>query len=234
MGVEARLAYQLPHLGRVVDRVGEQDHAPPQGGPDLPGHLDLLRMVGPVDFRYQRLDYRWARRDLSHLQARAVLFTDGIYCLADALGNVVTLPGARVLRYQVHLNVRTVRALPQEVVTYQPVEVVRPGSTRVDLVIDDLGLLGDPARQFARHARCLLQCRAIRHVENDLHLALVVEGEHLHADDVQDRQHQRQGQQEHHRDKKRPPLRGILQEWHHDAAVKARGPAFLDFPALGG
>lgn len=70
------------------------------------------------------------------------------------LGDVVTLRAALAFGEQVHLDVGLVRRASQKVVAHQAVKVVGPGSSGIDLVVDDLGLFGDaPGQPFAIECR---------------------------------------------------------------------------------
>ena len=94
---------------------------------------------------------------------------------------------------QVDLDVGLVGAVPQEVMPHQPVEVVRTRGAGIDLVVLHFRLLAQVLPQFLGHARGLLQRGAVGHVDDHLELALVVEGQHLHFDQLEC--HQRAGEQ---------------------------------------
>ena len=89
-----------------------------------------------------------------------------------------------------------IRAVPQEVMPHQPVEVVRTRSARVNLVVLNFRLLAEILSQLLGDARGLLQRGSVGHVDHHLELALVVEGQHLHFDQLEC--HQRTGEQQHH------------------------------------
>ena len=148
---------------------------------NLPRKVDLLAIIRAVDFRHQRLIHRRAGGNFRHFQFGPVFLPDGHNGVTHALRDIVALGGAIVLGKQVYLNVSLVRALPQEVVTHQSIEVIRTGRACVHLVIDDLRFLGYAARHLTCHSRRLFECRPFRHVDDHLELALVVEGKHLDA-----------------------------------------------------
>ena len=86
---------------------------------------------------------------------------------------------------QIYLDVRLVGLPAQEVMPHQPVEVVRPRGAGVDLVVHDFRLLAEITSQGLRDVRGLFQRRSVGHVDDDLELALVVEGQHLYAHPLQ-------------------------------------------------
>ena len=67
---------------------------------------------------------------------------------------------------------------------HQAVEVVGAGGSCINLLIQDLGLLRKMMSKFLGDAGCLFQGCAVRHVNDDLELALIIEGEHLHANEL--------------------------------------------------
>ena len=118
---------------------------------------------------------------------------------------------------------------------HQPVEVVRARGARIHLVVGHLRLLAEVLPQLLRHARRLLQRGAVRHVDDHLELALVVEGQHLDLDQLE--RHQRAGeQQEHnHAAEEYPAPLSVGDQRVHDPAIQPRGPAFgLVFMVIAG
>ena len=105
--------------------------------------------------------------------------------------DLVALLVAVVLVDQVHLDVAHVVAAAQVVLPHQPVEIDRRRGARVHLVVGDLGSPRDLGREFVEHACGLLDRRALGHVEDDLELRLVVEGQHLHDHPLHDHEQHR-------------------------------------------
>ena len=83
---------------------------------------------------------------------------------------------AVVSRQQVYLDVGLIGLTAQEVMPHQSVEVVGAGRTGVNLIIRDFGLLAKITAECLRDAGGLLKRSSVRHVNDDLKLALVVEG----------------------------------------------------------
>ncbi len=130
--------------------------------------------------------------------------------------------------HQVHLQVGDVRARAQVVVTHQAVEVDRRGGAGVELEVGDLGHLGQVVGDLAGDARGGLERRALGHVDHHLELALVVEGQHLDADQL--RRHQRHGAQKQDEDHRQegPAAARAREQRLQDAAVEAVETAVLD------
>ena len=110
----------------------------------------------------------------------------------------MALSFAVVAGEQIHLDVSLVGLMPQEVMPHQSVEVVGAGRARVNLIIRDFGLLAKINTERLRNAGRLLQRSPVRHVNDDLELALVVEGQHLHSHPFQRHERNRREQQHHH------------------------------------
>src|SRR5271167_2820823 len=116
--------------------------------------------------------------------------------------------------------------------TYEPVEVVRTGGPGIDLIIDNLRLLAEILSQGLRHASRLFQWRAIGHVDDDLELTLVVEGEHFYANPFQRDKGDCGEQQQHDTTKKHPAAACVADERVHHPAVQTSGPAFGLVPGV--
>ena len=101
---------------------------------------------------------------------------------------------------------------------HQSVEVVRAGRAGVDLVIRDFGLLAQITAERLRDARRLLQRSSVRHVNDDLEFALVVEGQHLYPHPLQGNERNRRQQQHHHAAKEHPAATR-----HRESAGSSRG-----------
>src|SRR5689334_25256898 len=114
-------------------------------------------MVGPVDFRYERLQHGWAGRNFGDFDAGAIGLGEFHQFWPDAPCNFMALCAPRVAREQVHLDVGLIRLLAQKVMPNKPIEVVWAGYAGVDLVIDDLVLLSKIPSQALGNAGCLLQ-----------------------------------------------------------------------------
>ena len=157
---------------------------------DLLGDLRLTGEIGAVNLCDQRLHNRRSGRDLADLDASAILIADRVHKWAKPLCNRVALHAALICRQEVDLDIGLVGLAAHVVVAHQSVEVIGTGGAGVGLVVQDIGLsrklvaegLGDPGR--------LLQRSSVRHIDDDLQLALVVERQHLHA-------HQSRGHQRH-------------------------------------
>ena len=108
---------------------------------------------------------------------------------------------------------------------HQSVKVVWAGSARIDLIVDDFRLLTEVLPQHLRHVGCLLQRRPVRHVNDHLELALVVEGQHLQVHPLQRNECHRREQQQHDAAHKHPAPSGIQDERGHHPAIETRRPA---------
>src|SRR5579864_2613633 len=97
----------------------------------------------------------------------------------------MALCAAFVARKKIYLDVRLVRLTAQKIVPHQAVEIVRAGSASIDLIVDDFGLIAQIAPQRLSYARSLLERRSVRHINNHLELALVVERQHFHLDPLE-------------------------------------------------
>ncbi len=119
------------------------------------------------------------------------------------------------------------RKLAHEVVPHEAVEVVGRRGADVGLDVGDRRLSQRRLRERRGHARRLLQRRAFRQVHDDLELALVVEGEHLHLDEAERHQRDREEQGPRHAAEERPADEWPADQPPHDAPVDRREPVFL-------
>ena len=88
------------------------------------------------------------------------------------------------------------RRAPQKVVPHEAVEVVGRRRADVRLHVDDRRSSSSAADgQRGRDARRRLERRALGHVDDDLELALVVERQHLHLDELERDERDRPQQQ---------------------------------------
>ena len=162
--------------------------------------VELGRAVVAVDLGHQRLEHRRPRRDLRHLdpRPRRRARSAGARGLTPAARCRGSAPLRSSLRAQVHLEVGDVRAPGawREVVADQPVEVVRRRGSDVDLEVRHIGDGRQDVAELRRHARGVLERGPLRHVDDHLELALVVERKHLHPDQLEDDQRAGGQQQE--------------------------------------
>ena len=193
--------------------------------PDLAGHLDLAGIIRPINLGHQGLQNRRPRRNFGHLDSGLVPGGDGFDQGANPLGDVVALRLPFPLGGQVDLNVGHIGTPPQKIVAHQAVEVVRRGRADVHLVIGHLRNRADDVPDLPGQGRGLFQGRILRHVDDHLKLALVVEGQHLHPHKF-DRQEGHGPQKKNHdQEEKSIAPEGFLDQGSHGPAVKPGGPA---------
>ena len=166
-------------------------------------HLALV--VGAVDLRDERLEDRRAGRNFRHLDSRSEGSGDLVQFRPQPSRDVVALRVAIVEGEQVDLDVGLIGSAPQEIVPHEAIEIVRAGRAGINLIVDDLRLPAQITSQRLRHARRLLERRAVGHVDDHLELALIVEGQHLDLHPFQRDERDRRKQQHNHAAKKRPP-----------------------------
>jgi hypothetical protein len=147
---------------------------------DFAGEGVAVRLGIAVDLGDEGLEHGRAGGHLGDGDAGAVPRGDGRDARADAFGDVVALGAARVFRGEVDLEIGDVGAAAHEIVPDQAVEIEGGGGADVDLVIGDLGFGADGGGDFAGDLGGQFEGAAFGHVEDDLELALVVEGQHLH------------------------------------------------------
>ncbi len=80
---------------------------------------------------------------------------------------------------EIDLQVGDVRAAAHEVMAHQAVEIKGRGDAGIDLVIGHLRLDAHRGGDLARGLRGAFKRAAFGHVQDDLKLALVVEGQHF-------------------------------------------------------
>ena len=85
---------------------------------------------------------------------------------------------------QVDLDVADVAARSQIILANQPVKVDRGGGAGVDLVVADFRDGFNRFRERVKQLRCRLDGRALRRVDDNLELGLVVEWQHLENDEL--------------------------------------------------
>jgi hypothetical protein len=129
----------------------------------------------------------------------------------------VALRFALVFADEIDLDVSDVGSATHEVVTHEAVEVVGRGDTGIDLVIGHFRLGADRGGHLASDGGGFFQGRAFRHVQDDLELALVVEGQHFHLHPADaDGRHARE-QQHGDADEEDPAPAGAVHERSHHA-----------------
>ena len=191
-----------------------------ENGLHLFSKFQAVRFIRPVNLSDERLQHRRSWWHFRNGHPCAVACRDGGDGRAHTFGDVMTLRLALMLADEVHLNVRDTGATAHEVVTHQAVEIVGRGDTGIDLVVGDFRLRADRRRHLPRHGSGLLQRSALRHVQDDLKLALVVKRQHLHLHPAEaDRRH---GPKQQHRDahEEHPAPAGVMNQRAHHAAVQ--------------
>src|SRR5215469_18882671 len=109
---------------------------------------------------------------------------------------------------------------------HKAVEVVRTRGPRIDLVINNLRLLTQILSQCLSDVSCVFQRRAVRHINDDLKLALVVERQHLEAYPLQRHKGDRGEQQDRDPSKKHPAATRMKNQRAYHPTIQAGGPAF--------
>src|SRR5215472_3264184 len=109
---------------------------------------------------------------------------------------------------------------------HKAVEVVRTGGPRINLIVHYLRLLAQILSQCLSDVSCLFQWRTVRHINDDLKLALVVERQHLEAYPLQGHKRNRGEQQDPDTSKKHPAATRIKDERVHHPAIQTGRPTF--------
>ncbi len=100
----------------------------------------------------------------------------------NPLGDLMTLSGSLVLRDQIDLNVRLVGLFTKIVMPDESTEVEGGGRSDIGLIVPDFGHRLHIASQRLCDPCGLFERCPLRHINDELNLALIVEGEHLHDD----------------------------------------------------
>src|SRR5215469_744062 len=137
----------------------------------------------------------------------------------------MALRRALMSRNKVDLNIRLIRLSAQEVMTDQPVEVVRSGDACIDLIVDHLRLLGEIVAKLLSNVCCLLERGPIRHVNDHLKLAFVVERQHLDAYPLEGNKCHRSKKQNDNPSKEEPTNAWAEDERIHEPPIELCGPA---------
>ena len=137
--------------------------------------------IRAIDLGHHCLHHRRARRHLGdgHL-ARPPLARQRRQQGARLLGDLVAAALAFLLVQQLHLDLGQPGVVAQIVVTHHAVEVERTRGAGIGLQCRDLGDLAQLLRHLARHVGGRRQGGALRHVDHDRELRLVVVRQHLH------------------------------------------------------
>jgi len=101
------------------------------------------------------------------------------------LGNVVTLSFPLAFGLQVHLNIGLMRSSSEEVMADKAVKIVRGGSPRIHLVIDDLWYRSDIIANFTGNGCRLLQCGPLGHINDDLKFTFVIKRQHFYTNNLE-------------------------------------------------
>ena len=139
-----------------------------------------------------------------------------------AFRDVVAPSAPLAPRHEVHLDVRDVRAPAHEVMPHQSVEIIRRRDARVDLVIGGLRLGAHGRRDLARGLGGAFERSAFGHVQDDLKLALVVEGQHFHLHPTEPDGGHREQQQRGDRAEEKPAPAGLGDHRPHEAPIQSR------------
>ena len=132
-------------------------------------------------------------------------------------------------RQQIDLQVGHRRARAHEVVADEAVEIEWRSCSRVDLHVAHFLLWQQGIGHLAGYGGGLLERTVLRHVEDDLELALVVEGQHFHLHETERNEGERPQEKDHnHREEGPPPLH-VVDEVAHPFTVKQGELTFL-FP----
>ncbi len=102
---------------------------------------------------------------------------------------------ALAFRNKVDLQVSDVWAFPHEIMSYQPVEVEWRSYPGINLVISDLRLNAHRSADFPGNTSGSFQRTALRHVQNNLKLTLIVEGQHFDLNVANTHERHREQQQ---------------------------------------
>src|SRR6185436_10114311 len=168
-----------------------------------------------------------AGRNFGYLYASAVSRGYLVDRRPDALCDIVTLRAAFTLGNQIHLKVCDVWTASQKVMPHKPVEVVRRSRAHVHLIIGHLGNCSNVIPDLAGDRRGLFERRAFGHIDDHLKLALVIEREHLHLDQLQrEERHCEQQQQNHTQEESKTPATFANQSPHH-FSIQLRQASFF-------
>ncbi len=190
---------------------------------DVAGDLATDLLGRSVEFDDDGGEHRRAGRRFGDGQPGARRLGDRGQDLAHLGGDVVARAMALLLVGELDGDVALPRLRAQEVVAHQTVEV--EGRRRADIGLEGLDL-GDRLEFGAEPVRQIggdVEIGALRHVDDDLHLRLVVVGQHLEGDHL-DHEH---GHREHHRDDDRDQRQAAEPAAVHDR-VDQRAVPFGD------
>ena len=154
------------------------------------GHGAAAVGVGAVDFGHDGREHRRAWRHFHHFHIGAMAQANFLQPGPDPGGDGMALVAALVLVHQVHLDVADFAAGAQVILAHQAVEVDRGCRAGIRLVVGHFRYAGQVGAEFMQHGGSFLDWRAGRHIDNDLELGLVVEGQHFEQHQPGGRQHQ--------------------------------------------
>ena len=191
-----------------------------EDGHDLFGDVVPALGVGSVDFGDEGLEDGRAGGDFGDLDAGVELFGDGQEALAHLAGDGVGVTLAFVFVFEVDLDVGHVGGGAQEVMTDEAVEVIGAGGAGVSLDVGNFGLVEGGIGQGAGAAGRLFERGAFGHVDDDLELALVVEGQHLYLNKLDVDEAAGGEQHDGHGAEEGPAEEGHVDKAIHPAAVE--------------
>ncbi len=153
--------------------------------PDLLCQVQALVQIRAIDLRHHGGQHWRSGRDFGDLDVGTGPFHDGSQQIAHLLGQGMTGPVAVMLGQQVDLQIRHQRARAQKVVSDETVEVEGCRVADVHLYVGDFGQGSNDFGQRPGDPCRLLEGGSFGHVDDDLHLALVVVRQHLDLDEAQ-------------------------------------------------
>src|SRR5574337_324786 len=137
---------------------------------------------------------------------------------------LVALRLAGVLWDEVSLYIGHVGRAAKEVVPHKTVEVVRGRRADIALEVGDLRDGPQVLAKGPRGPRGLLKGSALGHVDDDLELALVVKGEHLHGDRLEGDEEQGKGEQGRHCPERAEPEGPFFDERGYQPHIRRMEP----------
>ena len=179
------------------------------------------RRVGAVDLGEQCRKHRRTGRNLNHFQRSVGGERQVLQPLADVERDGVAGALAVVLRRQVDVEVAHLRLAAHVVVAHQAVEIERRRRPRIGLDRHQFRQVGEAVGGVFQHAVGRLDARAVRQIEHDLKLGLVVERQQLHHHVLGVEQHAHRDGGRADREQKRPGAPAALEQRRRDGDVEA-------------
>ena len=218
-------------LDRVVD--AHDFLVPTEFRADALRHRVTSGLVGTIDFGDERREDRGAGRHFHHLDPGAEACGDTLELRAQGARDLMALAVALVLVHEVHLQIAVFRLLPQVVLAHEAVEVDGCRGAGVGLVVGHFGNRRDIRAHRPQHGCRVLDRSPGRHVDDDLQLRFVVEGQHFHHHPLECRKERRQHDGDQDRDPEPAPVastrarieerRQQCREPAREATIEARG-----------